>query len=276
MFYWFIYYLTWIPLKIIYPTRVIGRHNVPKQGKCILSPNHQTLNDPIIIFGNIHRKFNYMAKAPLFEKKAMNWFLRKMGAYPVHHQKNDITAVKHTLKLLKDNEPIVIFPEGMRIKSSESNEIKHGVANFAIKTKTPIVPAVFVKKTNAFTPNTLIIGKPFDLSAMPEFQGGLDHEKLDKAGAIISKEIYTLKRDYVNKKIRKVTNFYNLQIWDLYNQMYEKWSKAKLAKYDKISKPFIRAITHTQLKMTKKVFKLQKKYGVDNSQIIQAQTVTIA
>ena len=135
---------------------------------------------------------------------------------------------------------------------------------------------VFVKKTNAFTPNTLIIGKPFDLSAMPEFQGGLDHEKLDKAGAIISKEIYTLKRDYVNKKIRKVTNFYNLQIWDLYNQMYEKWSKAKLAKYDKISKPFIRAITHTQLKMTKKVFKLQKKYGVDNSQIIQAQTVTIA
>lgn len=266
----------WLPLKIVYPTHVIGRHNVPKKGKLIFSANHQTLNDPIIVFGNIHRKFNFMAKAPLFEKKPMNWFLRKMGAYPVHNKKNDITAVKYTLKLLKNNEPIVIFPEGMRIKSSESNEIKHGVANFAIKTKTPIVPAVFIKKTNAFVPNTLIIGEPFDLSTMPQFQDGIDHEKLNEAGAIISEKIYSLKREYVAKKIRKVTDFFNLQIWDLYDQMYEKWAKAKLSKYDKIAKPFIRAINRTQIRMTKKVFKMQKKYGVDSAQVIQAQTVTIA
>lgn len=263
MFYWIVKILTYIPFKIIYPTRVIGKKNLIRGSRMILAPNHQTLNDPIIIYSNLGLRLNFMAKAPLFDHKPMAYVLNKLGAYPVHNGKNDLTAVKHTLRLLKDDKPVVIFPEGMRIKSDVSNEIKHGVANFAIKTETPIVPAVFVRFTNAFVPNTLIIGKPFDLFKMEEFSGPINHEKLESAGAIISKSIYELKDEYTSKKIAKAKKIYLMQICDLYDQMYKKQSKSKLKNYDKVARPYLQAISDTITRMNAKVKRVKKRYRID-------------
>lgn len=205
MLFWIIKIIFFIPLLIVYPVKIIGRRNIPKTGKLIFCPNHQTLNDPIIIGLKIHRRrFRFMGKSPLFEKKINNWFLRKMGAYPVHTSSSDIVAVKNTLKFLKNEEAVCIFPEGARLKSSESNELKNGVSMFALKSKSPIVPAYFVKKTMAFVPNTLIIGKPINFSEMEEFKGKkIDKELLELASKKLSKEIHKLKMNY-RKKRKKV------------------------------------------------------------------------
>lgn len=204
MLFWILKIIFFIPCLIIYPVRVVGRKNLPKEGRLILSANHQTLNDPIIIGLKLSRRFNYMGKAPLFKNKFFSWFLRKMGAFPVHTSSSDISAVKTTLQLLNKNKALCIFPEGARLKTNESNELKSGVALFALKTKSPIIPAHFVRKTNAFTPNTLIIGKPFNLSEMVEFKDKkIDKDLLKEASKIISKHIHKLKTEYKNKKKKK-------------------------------------------------------------------------
>lgn len=196
--------LFYIPSLIVYPVRVIGKSNLPKKGRVILTPNHQTNNDAVIIFFKFNKKFHYMAKKPLFKYKISNWFLRKMGAYPVHTSSSDLSAVKKTLTLLKNDEQLCIFPEGARLKTSQSNKLKNGVAMFALKTKTPIVPAHFVKKTNAFRLNTLLVGKPFNLSEMDDFKDKkIDKELLSKASEVISNHIHKLKTDYYNKKNNK-------------------------------------------------------------------------
>ena len=198
--------IAFIPLGIfVYPTRVIGRRNIPKKGRMIFCPNHQTLNDPIIIALRIHsRKFHYMAKAPLFKYKFSNWFLRSIGAFPVHHGQNDIEAVKTTLKHLKNDKAMCIFPEGARLRTEDANDLKNGVVNFALKTGAPIVPSVFVKKTNAFTFNTFIIGKPFNLSEMEQFKGRkVDKELLNEASAYLKDQIHGLRNEYLDKKEAK-------------------------------------------------------------------------
>ena len=88
-----------------------------------------------------------------------------------------------------------------RLKSSENNQLKHGVALFSLKTKSPIVPAYFVKKTNAFTFNTLLVGKPIELYNMEEFKDKkIDREVLEQASKIVKKEMNTLYKNYLKEK----------------------------------------------------------------------------
>ena len=201
----FIFYL---PLSIfVYPIRVVGKKNIPSKGRVMLCPNHQTLNDPVIIALKLRRRFNYMAKAPLFKYKFSNWILRKFGAYPVHHKENDIEAVKTTLKLLKSDKAVCIFPEGARLVTAEAHDLKNGVVNFAFKTNTPIVPAMFVKKTNAFVFNKLIIGKPFNLCEMEQFKDRkVDKELLNEASMYLKDQMHSLLNEYNQTKENKRRN----------------------------------------------------------------------
>lgn len=204
MFFYIALIILYIPLRLIYPVRVIGNKNVPKKGRIIFACNHQTLNDPIIIGTRVRRRFRYMAKAPLFKNKFFGAILKGLGAYPVNNKSIDMQAIKTTMKHLKKERAILIFPEGARLKSSESNELKNGVAMFALKTKTPVVPSIFIKKTNAFCFNTLLIGKPINFSEMEQFKDRkLDKETYSEASEILVKEMYKLLKEYNNKKLEK-------------------------------------------------------------------------
>ena len=206
MLFFILLILLYIPLLIVYPCRVIGKKNLPKSGRVIFGCNHQTVNDPILIAYKLagRRRFKFMAKAPLFENKIFGALLKGLGAYPVHPSSSDITSVKTTMKHLKDEKAVCIFPEGARLVSSEENQLKHGVAMFALKTQTPVVPAYFVKKTNAFVPNTMLIGEPIELHNMEQFKDvKIDKDVLEEASNIIKDSMRKLYNDYMAEKFAK-------------------------------------------------------------------------
>lgn len=193
--------ILYLPLTLfVYPTKVIGKKNILKKGRMMLCPNHQTLNDPIIIALRTKRRFYFMAKAPLFKYKFTNWLLRKLGAYPVNNKENDLGAVKVTLKHLKSDKAVCIFPEGARLVTAEAHDLKNGVVTFAFKTNSPIVPAAFVKPTMAFKRNVFIIGEPFNLSEMPEFKDRkIDKDLLNEASMYLKDRIHGLINGYNDK-----------------------------------------------------------------------------
>ena len=204
MLFWILKIIFFLPLQLIYPVKVVGRKNLPKKGRVILAPNHQTLNDAIMVGLEFPRRFRFMAKAPLFQNKFSGWFLRQIGAYPVHTSSSDVTAVKTTLRHLKNEKAVCIFPEGKRVKAGENADLKNGVAMFALKTKSPVVPAQFVKRTYAFKPNTLLVGEPIYLHEIPEFKGKkIDRELLDQASLVIASQMKQLKHKYMTIKNKK-------------------------------------------------------------------------
>ncbi len=157
---------------IFLPTKIIGKKflKIVKKDSAIYSANHQTYNDPIIIKYRTNRKVKFMAKSELFAKKVNGWFFRTLGAYPVNRGGNDIESVKKTLRYLKDDNNIVIFPEGTRVKEGESEEYKNGLVFFAMKTDSYVVPMYFRKRTKVGVFNTLLIGKPFKFSEINKFK----------------------------------------------------------------------------------------------------------
>lgn len=196
-----LFYILWLlvcPFLVIFcPTIIIGKKYLKgiKKKATIFTCNHQSNFDAVILKCRINTKFKIMAKDSLFRTKFKNWFFRSVvGAYPVNRGENDVTSIKTTLKLLKSNKSLLIFPEGTRNKDGKMSEFKTGVVMFAIKTDAYVVPSAFQKEPKLFRRNKLLIGKPFKFSELEEFkEGKIDKESLEKATEVLFEKIKYLK-----------------------------------------------------------------------------------
>lgn len=128
----------------LFPVRVIGREHIPKQGKLILCSNHKSVLDPYFLLVKCPRRIYYMAKSELFTDhgRLAGWFLRKMGAFPVHRNSGDTGSVHTAITLLEKDQLVGIFPQGGCVREDAVPfRPKAGAALLAAKAKADILPA---------------------------------------------------------------------------------------------------------------------------------------
>ncbi len=156
-----------IPLwfaNLLFPYKFYGKENIPS-GSAVLVSNHFSAID-CVHFLNLCKEGSYfLGKKELFENKFSRWLLTKYGAIPVDREKPDMKAMVNVLKIIKSGKKLLIFPEGTRNKTgtNELQEIKSGAVVFAVRSKTPIVPIMMLKKPKMFVKTRIIVGKPFEL-----------------------------------------------------------------------------------------------------------------
>ena len=147
-----------------------GRENVPAEGAYILASNHREATDPIYLGIGLKRQVLFMAKAELFEKKFVGWFLGHLGAFPVERGKSAARgAIKHFETVVKEGNLMGIFIEGTRSKTDEFLPPKNGVSLIAFDTKTPVIP-VCISKIGKH--RVIHYGEPLSLSDMGFEKGG--------------------------------------------------------------------------------------------------------
>lgn len=164
MLYYIIIAIILLPLTIFVPVKKIGKKNLKElKGKhYIISCNHMSNWDPIMLDVRFNRKHRFLAKKELFENKFLGGCMKSFGAIPVDRTKPDPSSIKEILRHLNKKHHVCIFPQGTRAKQPmiEDGSAKEGVAMFAIRTGTPVVPMMFTKKIKAFRRTKLLIGKP--------------------------------------------------------------------------------------------------------------------
>ena len=205
---WFFYLLkiiTYIPLRILFPVKVVNGKKIPKKEKIITVSNHLSAIDVVIELSNL-RGFRYtLAKKELAKSKFVKKFLELLGAIYVDRGNADVTATKKVLSVLKNNRGLSIFPEGTRNKvdGGDMMPIKEGAAMFAIKTKTSLVPVMIYNKQKLFRKNYIYVGDEFELS---QFYGQrLDSTALKSASEIIEEHMHKTREEllaYVEQKKR--------------------------------------------------------------------------
>lgn len=117
-----------------------GRENEIPEGAMVVFGNHYSNLDVFLLTIAFKRQIRFMAKHTLFGIPVVGYFVKAYGAFPVNREKTDLTSMKTALKILKEGEVLGIFPEGTRVRGEKFSDPKGGIAMFAWKTKSPVVP----------------------------------------------------------------------------------------------------------------------------------------
>lgn len=100
-------------LLVFYNVRVHNQHLLPMSGATLVCSNHQSNLDPIVIGCNCPRRLNFLARKKLF-KFPLGMFLKVLDAISIDRDGIGIGGMKETLRRLRKNEPMLMFPEGQR------------------------------------------------------------------------------------------------------------------------------------------------------------------
>ncbi len=154
-------------LFLIYNIKVLGKENLPKNEGYIVCGNHIRALDPILMAIALPPQLHFMAKVELFKNKLLRKLLYAVGAYPIKRGEADIKSIKTSLKYLKEDKNIGIFPEGTRNKTDELRA-EPGIAMLAIRAQKDILPVSIKSTYKFFRSSKIIIG---EIISLEEFYG---------------------------------------------------------------------------------------------------------
>ena len=172
----------YIWFKLVYRLEINGLENVPKEGPIIFCGNHRSYIDPPLIVATAKRDMKFLAKEELYKNKFLAFLGWAFEAIPVKRDEKDISAIKTSLKDLKEGKCIALFPEGTRNGLEKGEKVKDGVAFFAVRSGAKVVPCGIKGGTKELKKLTISYGKPLDYS---KYKGSKDKDVLDN----ITKEI---------------------------------------------------------------------------------------
>ena len=109
---WIVRGAIYIWLKIYYRADIKGLENIPKDGALIFCGNHISYLDPPLIVVTAKRDMKFLAKEELYKNKFLAFLGWAFEAIPVKRDEKDVSAIKQSLKVLKNGECIALFPEG--------------------------------------------------------------------------------------------------------------------------------------------------------------------
>ena len=167
--------------------KVSGREHIPASGPVMVCSNHVSDFDPIIQGCVFRRSVRFMGKQELFGIKWFAAIIKSLGAFPVSRGGNDISAVRKSLEILKNDEVLVIFPQGHRYKHDDNRAIETGAALIALRSKAAVVP-VHMTRFRLFRRMRISIGAPV---ALNDLMGKYDAESLKEATARIADGIWS-------------------------------------------------------------------------------------
>lgn len=153
---------------ILYRPKIVGKENLPKDTGALLCPNHVHNLDSAVIVAMFKRKVNVLAKEELFKNRFICWLADLFGIYPVKRGKADLQAIKISLKLLKNDELLLMFPEGTRHGLDKGKKPKNGAVLIATTAGKPIIPIGIQGSFKPFRKVIVNIGKPIDYSKYSE------------------------------------------------------------------------------------------------------------
>ena len=150
--------------NLIYKIEIKGIENIPKDDGALICPNHYSWADPVMVAISVNRPIRFMAKAEAFKNPLLKFLLDNVGAYPVRRGETDLTAVKNTLKLLKEGQLVGLFPQGTRVRGDDLGKAHSGVAVFALKSNKSVIPAYISGSYKPFCKMKVVFGQPIDFS----------------------------------------------------------------------------------------------------------------
>ncbi len=132
--------LGWLGRRL-FDLEVTGRQHLPPDGPAVLTANHLSLIDPVLVTLAAGRNVRYLALDELFGRSRL--FDRVTlfhGAIPMSRTRPPLGALRQALAHLDTGGLLGVFPEGRRVTAWGEVAPKRGAAWLAIGSGAPLVP----------------------------------------------------------------------------------------------------------------------------------------
>jgi 1-acyl-sn-glycerol-3-phosphate acyltransferase len=142
-------------------------------GPAILAMNHQSYFDPPLAGNACDRAIYFLARRSLLNVPLLGWLLPKLNVIPVNQEGIDRSALKALIRVLKDGNATLVFPEGSRTLDGNLQPALPGLGLVIAKTLAPVVPMRIFGAHEAlprgrgrlrFHPISIVVGEPIYFS----------------------------------------------------------------------------------------------------------------
>ena len=156
--------------RLCFRGQITGLENLPKNGGYIVASNHASLLDPPAVGLYLPHQVAFFARKTLWRPGFASWWLDGVRAIPVDRDGGaDVAAFKRVLQALKQEQVVILFPEGTRSPDGRLQPPKPGIGLIACRAHVPVVPARIFGSFEALgkdgrlrpgTPISVVYGRP--------------------------------------------------------------------------------------------------------------------
>lgn len=160
------------------------------EGKNVVCANHNDWIDSVILWTRTE-KVKIMAKAELFKVPVWSHLLKACGIFPINRGQKDFKSIYHAVKVIEEENNLVIFPEGTRKAKLKNVKAKIGAVYVAIAADADIIPVYIEEgKRYPFKKIRVVYGTPYSLS---EYKDKIKDKKLlNELTEELMEKIYSL------------------------------------------------------------------------------------
>lgn len=136
-------FVVWLASHTVYRVRVYGLENVPRHGPALLTPNHVTFIDGILLMINLPRPTRFVIYADFVNNPRLNWLARMYDVIPIKADggpKSLIQSLKVAREALQDGALVCIFPEGQLTRTGQIQPFAAGMLKILQGTGAPVIP----------------------------------------------------------------------------------------------------------------------------------------
>ena len=146
---YFLRFVAWVASRCIYRFKVSGDENIPTAGAAILSCNHVSFVDAVLLMAASPRPIVFVMDHRIFKMPVLGWFFKLAKAIPIAPKSEDPAAYEAAFiaagKVLKAGDMLAIFPEGGITKDGTLQQFKGGIMKILEQAKVqgiepPVIP----------------------------------------------------------------------------------------------------------------------------------------
>jgi acyl-[acyl-carrier-protein]-phospholipid O-acyltransferase / long-chain-fatty-acid--[acyl-carrier-protein] ligase len=135
--------LLWIATHTIYRLDVVGRENIPARGGALLTPNHVSMADAVLLLSSIDRPVRFIMFKDIYDHPLLKPFAKIMGVIPIASNlgpREMIHSLRQATQALQDGELVCIFPEGQVTRIGQLLPFRRGMERIIKGVDVPIIP----------------------------------------------------------------------------------------------------------------------------------------
>lgn len=193
--------------RVLVDADLTGREHLPPHGPYIVTANHLSLIDPVLVTLTVGKMVRYLALNELFgQSRTLDEMMYYFGSIPVSRDRPPLGALRQSLAVLEEGNILGVFPEGGRSLYWGERPIKRGAAWLALATGAPIVPCAITG-----TEATLSLAEPgirvpsVRLSLHPALDPAAYTDRIDPLGAMMDDWVATLDKELEHWQPEDVT-----------------------------------------------------------------------